>query len=85
MHAQNETRHGGRTERTDSDSGIEEPGDSDETTEFWLRNSIVTTERGPVGTLLKIERFSDRFEVDYAGPVDYDTLRALEEVSWYVE
>lgn len=66
----------------ESDANRIETSDS---TLFWLSNSRIKTERGPVGTILRIDKFGDRYQRDYAGPVPYETLRALAEVSWYVE
>jgi hypothetical protein len=45
---------------------------------FQLRDSEVVVEDSPVGYVARIER-TDRIE--YAGPLDYQTLLALSEVS----
>lgn len=47
--------------------------------QFRTRHSIITIERGPAGTLARIER--DGGGEDYAGPLDDETVAALREVT----
>jgi hypothetical protein len=66
-----------------NDTNRRETSDS---TEFWLANSRIKTERGAVGTILRVDRFTDDgYTVEYAGPTTHETLRNLEGVAWYVE
>lgn len=46
-----------------------------------LKNSRVTLERGPAGTVARIERTTDGYTREYAGPLDPATVDALEEVA----
>ena len=46
--------------------------------ELEFENSLVTFECGPVGTIAKIERGTEK---EYAGPLPKDTVDSLLEVS----
>jgi hypothetical protein len=61
-----------------NDGGENESTDS---TEFWLANSRVIIETGPVGNIARIERFGDTYVCEYGGPLPEATVDALSEVS----
>lgn len=50
----------------------------DDTTAYRFKNSIVQLERGPAGTLARIERDD---VTDWAGPLTPETIDAIEEVA----
>jgi hypothetical protein len=55
--------------------------DAKENTRLRLRNSTVTLERGPAGTIAKIDR-DDTSGIEYAGPIDDTTASALVDVAF---
>lgn len=74
-----------RTRDRPSRSQKAQDENSTDSTEFWLANSRVKIEHGPVGEIARIDRFGETYQLDYAGPISTETVYALKEVAWYVE
>jgi hypothetical protein len=55
--------------------------DAKENTRLRLRNSTVTLEHGPAGTIAKIDR-DGTDGIEYAGPIDDTTASALVAVAF---